>query len=360
MAGRKGRSVRGRRIAAREVVLRIALALGGAGAAVLVAEAAVRAFDIGAAPTPRRIVIAGQSREWCCGPETWVGSVHRYRPNTTFQHCYSGGSLGDFDRDGCVSYRINAIGYRGRDFTIAKPPGVYRVVTIGDSFTFGEGTAEPYIYPVVLENALQMRLGTARRVEVIDLGVSGDDTAAEAVNYRDFARSLGADWVVLQWTTNDFPSASVQKDHIRLIGAEYRSVIGSADEYPWSRLLSILARRRRLRAISDALVATTREEAESGRASFEDLARLARMAADDGSRFTVLVFPELIRFDAYPYTAIVDGLVDFCRARHIEVINLLPALAEHRASTLWVHETDHHPNRRAHAIAAEELARASR
>jgi hypothetical protein len=58
------------------------------------------------------------------------------------------------------------------------------------------------------------------------------------------------------------------------------------------------------------------------------------MAAADGARFTVLVFPELIRFDDYPYAAIVDLLAGLCSARHIDVVNLLPALAVHRASSL--------------------------
>jgi hypothetical protein len=69
----------------------------------------------------------------------------------------------------------------------------------------------------------------------------------------------------------------------------------------------------------------------------------------------VLIFPELIRFDDYPYGELIDQVRVYCEARRIEVVDLLPLLSAHRDRDLWVHESDHHPNPAAHELAARAL-----
>jgi lysophospholipase L1-like esterase len=332
----------------------LALACGGALAALLVAEVMLRLLGIGEIAYPRRVVYAGQSREWCCGPEVMVGQTHRFQPGERFQHCYSS-ARPYFDASGCVTYRINQWGYRGADFARAKPPGVYRIVLLGDSFTFGEGTPDASIYSAVLDAALRERQIDGRHVEIVNLGMPAEDSGTELVTYREFARTLAPDRVVVQWHTNDFPSTAVQKDHLRLIGMQYREMFSSAADYRWSRLLSALYLRSRMPAISRDLVATTRAELDAGRASFDDIGRLRQLTATDGAAFTLLIFPEIIRFTDYPYAAIVEALRAYCVTEGIAVVDLLPALRKHRDADLWVHDTDHHPNPVAHAIAAEEL-----
>jgi hypothetical protein len=331
-----------------------ALACAGVAAALLVAEATLRVLGIGEVPYPRRVVYAGQSRDWCCGPEGMVGQTHRFAPGVTFKHCYSG-ARPYFDADGCVTYHINQWGYRGADFAQAKPPGVYRIVILGDSFTFGEGTPESAIYAARLDAALRERTIDGRRIEVVNLGMPAEDSGTELLTYGEFARTLAPDRVVLQWHTNDFPATSVQKDHLRLIGMQYREMFANAAEYRWSRLLSALYVRSRMGAISRDLVKTTSAELEAGRASFDDIGRLRQRALADGAAFTLLIFPELVRFTDYPYAAIVNSLRRYCAEEKIAFVDLLPLLARHRDADLWVHETDHHPNPVAHAIAADAL-----
>jgi hypothetical protein len=111
----------------------------------------------------------------------------------------------------------------------------------------------------------------------------------------------------------------------------------------------------RMRSISRDLIAATRADVDAGRASFDDVGRIRQMVEADAAAFNILIFPELIRFADYPYAAIVDALRDYCREQRIAVVDLLPALATHRDADLWVHETDHHPNPTAHAVAAAEL-----
>jgi lysophospholipase L1-like esterase len=327
---------------------KLLLLLAGTLAGLLLAELAVR-WLAGPPGEPRRVVYRGESREWCCGPEIVEGGVHRFVPNASFAHCYGA--------DGCVTYHINAEGYRGHEFRVEKPADVYRIVILGDSFTFGEGTPDALVYPALLEHTLRARRAAGRRIEVLNLGMPGDDAGDALRIFRGYGRRLSPDLVVYQWNTNDFPSLHVKRDHVELIGTRYREAFANAAALRWSRLLSFAYVRLRTWQLSRELVETTRSELETAEQPFTPIGRLRRRAAESGARFAVLAFPELIRFDAYPYAALVALLGEYCARQHIVLIDLLPALAAHRDRELWVHEMDHHPNALAHGIAARELAK---
>lgn len=336
-------------------IVRLLLVVAGLLVGFLLAETAARVFDLARTPSPRRAVYAGQSHEWCCGPEVIVDGLQRFEPLTSFQHCYDGARREYLDAAGCVTYHINNWGYRGADFSLDKPPDVYRVVVLGDSFTFGEGTPDTQVFPARLEAGLSRERLDGKRVEVINLGIPAADTRAEVATYLRFARRLAPDWVILEWNTNDYPTSQVQQDHLRLIGANYRDVFTDTAVLSWSRLLTFARRQWKLRGISRDLIRTTATEAERGRGALEGIGVLAGLAKDDGARFTLLIFPEIIRLDDYPYASVVDLVRTYARDRALEVVDLLPALSGYRDRDLWVHDTDHHPNPTAHQIAASAL-----
>jgi lysophospholipase L1-like esterase len=65
---------------------------------------------------------------------------------------------------------INSLGFRDREFSVSRSPGVLRVVAIGDSFTYGWGVAQSLPWPKLLESVLG-REGYS--VEIANLGKPG-------------------------------------------------------------------------------------------------------------------------------------------------------------------------------------------
>ncbi|MFQ5893549.1 MAG: hypothetical protein ACE5H5_04470, partial [Nitrospinota bacterium] len=65
---------------------------------------------------------------------------------------------------------INSHGLRDVERPWAKPPGVTRILVLGDSFTFGMKVEAAASYPKALE-ALLNRSGDGRRYDVINAGV---------------------------------------------------------------------------------------------------------------------------------------------------------------------------------------------
>lgn len=103
--------------------------------------------------------------------------------------------------DVLIWFRINAQGMRAdRDYAYEKPPGVQRIVSLGDSFTAGYEVEGNETFSAVLERELNQR---GRRVEVLNAGVSGFSNA-EALLYleRELWR-YEPDVVLLSFFVND-------------------------------------------------------------------------------------------------------------------------------------------------------------
>ena len=113
-----------------------------------------------------------------------------------------GARYGHHSADVSVEFRINARGLRAdRDYPYAKPPGVSRIVSLGDSFTVGFEVEVEETFSSVLERELRRR---GYEVEVLNAGVSGYGTA-EATLYleRELLR-YEPDVVLLSFFGNDF------------------------------------------------------------------------------------------------------------------------------------------------------------
>lgn len=94
----------------------------------------------------------------------------------------------------------NAAGWRDRDHARAKTPGVFRVLVLGDSITYGAIVGLEDLFTRALERVLRER-GYA--VEVISIGLGGWGTDQELEALRLEGLSYAPDVVVLEYTSND-------------------------------------------------------------------------------------------------------------------------------------------------------------
>jgi lysophospholipase L1-like esterase len=94
----------------------------------------------------------------------------------------------------------NSDGFRDREFAPATPAKV-RIVSLGDSSTFGWGVDPEYTYQRLLENRLNAR--GPNQFEVLNLGMPGH-TSAHGVRVLDhYALPLEPDVLILSFGAND-------------------------------------------------------------------------------------------------------------------------------------------------------------
>jgi hypothetical protein len=107
----------------------------------------------------------------------------------------------------------------GRPADISKAPGTFRVIAVGDSFTFGPHLQLDDTYPQRLERMLNLNTPAPLRAEVYNYGFSGTSTFRQ-VPIVASALSNHPDLLILQITLND------AEDHI-LTPAEKEATFGT-------------------------------------------------------------------------------------------------------------------------------------
>ncbi len=256
---------------------------------------------------------------------------------------------------------FNTLGLRDRTYDQEKPPGVTRVVVLGDSVTYGptlplEGT---------FDNQLEDRLNRARdgHVEVLNLAVPGYNSEQEAARLRVKGLDLDPDLVVVVWTINDFeatPTVVVTDEAVHYVH-HARPEIPTILPLPPRVQVGLLRSSAFARLASRSLaLATTGGEAqvealELGKAvnslALVDIAKTAA-SADAGVLF--VLFP-LLGEDGGRRQ--IDDATAFLEANGLPYIDLGPAMAGHDPMTLRARPQDPmHPSVLGCSLAAEAVA----
>jgi lysophospholipase L1-like esterase len=110
--------------------------------------------------------------------------------------------------------RINAWGFRGPEWPATKPPGGFRIIVMGDSFTFGQGIGEEERYTTLLEKQLRAKF-SGKTLEVLNLGVAGYSAVDEAILLEKIGPLLHPDLVLVQFTGNDVREQVPERERYR-------------------------------------------------------------------------------------------------------------------------------------------------
>ncbi len=93
---------------------------------------------------------------------------------------------------------INSRGTRGPEFEVPKPKGTLRILSLGDSKTFGWGLTEAETYSARVEALLREKTaGTDRRVEVVNAGVNAWSYPQMKLYFEDHGLGFEPDIAVL-------------------------------------------------------------------------------------------------------------------------------------------------------------------
>ncbi|MCX6875045.1 MAG: hypothetical protein NTW21_14730 [Verrucomicrobia bacterium] len=93
--------------------------------------------------------------------------------------------------------RINTMGTRGAEFPETKPASTIRILSLGDSRTFGWGLNDGETYSALLQKQLQEKFGNGKKIEVINCGVNAWSFQQMSVFFREYALRWQPDMVIL-------------------------------------------------------------------------------------------------------------------------------------------------------------------
>jgi lysophospholipase L1-like esterase len=266
----------------------------------------------------------------------------------------------------------NPLGIRSRYETLRKEPGVFRVVALGDSYTWGDKIARSdSIWPSLLEDRLTGRLPNTR-LEVINLGQKGFTSVNEAEMLRRIGWQFDPDAVVVQFYLNDilpsgpdfergysgwiFPRAWILPERYKHGHAGRSALLYVAE--------SVLTRWRHGDREAQAEKWTevyTRRGPEWGdlEAALREMASAARAR---GVPIVLMLFPDFIpgmtEGAENPLRTIHDQTIEVAEAAGYSILDMTPVFIRENADmrSWWTTPYDAHPNEAAALVTAQSLA----
>jgi len=264
----------------------------------------------------------------------------------------------------------NSMLYYEFEYPREKGPGVYRIMTVGDSFSLGRGVSMDDIYPKRLErylNSYGNRTGAV--YEVINFSLSGQSTMDEVRTIKRRIDEFVPDLILVGYCLND------PED-----GADPKELLRVRDRFHYKRYsrppgpIGMVCKRFK---IADFAVRTAfnlrakmgyrkyflylhSDEHRGWHKSKEALKELKELAEAKEIEILFVVFPVFIADigPSYPFRAVHHVVHEALEHAGLPYLDLMPYYEGHDARRLaLVPGRDPHPSEVAHRIAAEALLR---
>ncbi len=253
----------------------------------------------------------------------------------------------------------NRFGFRDEEFQTTPAESVYRLVLLGDSYTYGLGIAEEDRVSERLERMLNQ---SSAKYEVLNFGELGADYPTLTDNLKLIVNEASPDFVLYQWYLNDHTDPAVKRNYAPPLGLWFHYELSSISA------LYFVANQ----VWVEALYKTGLVEPPSSywRQYYSDpespiaenardrLQTLISTSTEAGIPIGMVLWPstwdEAEGLDRGDF--IMERVLASCRERQLVCLDLRPALrnAASRGS-LRVNQFDGHPSALANQAAAEAI-----
>ena len=279
-------------------------------------------------------------------PSEHPGVIYELRPDLDLE--YRHGS----------TLTTNRYGLRGPEYHPGEHPGVFRIVTIGDSFMFGSGVNDGECTVRVMERALRKAVPELK-LEVVNMAVPGFNTAMEVELLAREGLAYEPDLVLIDFVGNDLDLPNFLAN-----STDYWAMDCSflcqwlSDRWSTPQSQSVLTRT----PMEDDHFA--REESVPPRYQYmvradgyrKAMRRLATLADENGFRVVLTahsglipVVPEMLQECGFPILEGYKVIQDYLANRGM-------GIDDYTSSELVLSKTDNHPTALGHRLVGEHYA----
>jgi hypothetical protein len=267
-----------------------------------------------------------------------------------------------------VGYSTNAAGFRDdREYEVPKPPGVRRLVFVGDGFTFGVGLPLEDTFVEQLERRLAAWRGAPYRWEVFNVSAPARNLIAKVALLELEGLRYRPDVVVLMYHLND--AQGNQDTRLGNGPATFTRLLdfvhGDVSRVEAAAVQGFLRDEGYLASLRPILRDVEKRDQGYLLAHYlplyweplvEALDRVERLAEARGFDVIVGFIPEIDSpWADYPFDDLHLRVRGAMEAHRFSFVDLTPVLSEYPNHELMLGGTDGHTNALANAIIAEVL-----
>ena len=220
-----------------------------------------------------------------------------------------------------IQINVNSLGFRDYEFKVNKDPGVYRILVLGDSITFGAGVTLEDTYVKQTERLLLD--SNNQPYEVINAGVSGYHFEHYYLFIKDNIAKFDPDHIVIGFCINDVRPMDIVRQKYVLRGTLKPPLTSSVKHHikrmikksPSFQLLSYLVlsntynrKKYSARWITEVMMSWREEQLVEKLVDM--LEEIKRLTEESGIKLSLIIFPEMHQLiDYQKYGAPRDKLL---------------------------------------------------
>jgi lysophospholipase L1-like esterase len=254
-----------------------------------------------------------------------------------------------------VDAQTNDLGFRDNRASVPpKAPGEFRIIVLGDSFTFGPGVEYQNIYSSLLQDKLQRG---HPQVTVINLAVEGYNIIQYAAVLQEVGLALQPDAVLLSlFPVNDF--------ELDTYATNYQVATGHPPAPSWYESLYVYraylahAEQVALKVVHKLVPSATADGPDYGwEKNIAALREIVASAEARGLPLTIALLPHTKGFKTQRAT-VFARINAYCAQNALPCVDLLEPLSASgaRDGALVLNAVDSHPNVEYNRFIAEQLA----
>ncbi len=256
---------------------------------------------------------------------------------------------------------INSNGLRDDETNYTKSKKSFRILSLGDSCTFGSGVNNNQTYPAILENSLkEMNLS----VETINAGVSGYEFKQEYTYYYLEGYKYGSDVVTIGIVLNDIYDPNITQIKKNMVDFGYHDRM--ADSHVQKLLKSLchscvliysLANNYNNKYFDEIYNKWDDEQAFSNYS--EEIKRLNANPTKENKNLVLVIYPYTQQFKNSENRGNIpqEKIKKMAENLNITVVDLLPVLDREDYLSLYLYGDNLHLNEKGNKIVADEIAK---
>jgi lysophospholipase L1-like esterase len=279
--------------------------------------------------------------------------------------------------------KYNSDGFRNRESSIPKPENTFRIVVLGDSFTWGVGLDLEETVPLLVESNMQRKYPS---LEVVNAAVPDDNTVRQLDRFKRAGLKYEPNLVLLIYNLNDIEfiadlamqnddtnkAVSVFQDERESNWKKYsqkqglRGLIYSFQrqskfiEFLVPRIGTLLRQLDLLNSLEFSWVQKTLEGFTDDNPGWVKskgaLKELHDVSSRQNIQLLVAIHPLLVAdADRVKQKRVHEVILRYLSEINVPALDLLPVFDGRTMRDFWINYMDSHPNKDAHQLVAREL-----
>lgn len=251
--------------------------------------------------------------------------------------------------------KLNTLGHRDKEFSIETPDNTYRILTIGDSLTWGEGIQDiNAIYTEILEKKLNT-WSTDTRYEVLNVSEKGWNVQQYLDALKEKGLSYHPDLVILGFYLNDIEANKDNRPKGPFLSSQVHWLLSRISYVYWythSAVSGLFFDEEWI----DYYLSYLDVHSPDWKRFATIWKEILSTCKNNHIETIVAILPNpLMLSDAHPFMDTYRNVETLSVQEGALVLNLFPAIKGMNPKELRVGATDNHPSQKAHMIFAEQL-----